>query len=142
MLWWGWILLGVVLLSSELVVASEFYLVFLGVAALLTGLSAALIEQPVWLQWLSFAALSALLLVGFRRRFWRQIDRGSSEVHDGIVGESGILSAALAPGAQGQAELRGAVWTVRNVDDVTLEAGARVNTVELEGLVLLVRRAN
>jgi membrane protein implicated in regulation of membrane protease activity len=142
MLWWGWILLGVVLLSSELVVASDFYLVFLGVAALLTGLSAALIEQPVWVQWLSFAALSALLLIGFRRRFWQQIDRGSSEVHDGIVGESGILSSTLAPGAQGRAELRGAVWTVRNVDDVTLEAGARVNTVELEGLVLLVRRAN
>jgi len=142
MLWWGWILLGVVLLGSELFVTTEFYLVFLGVAALLTGVSAALFEQPVWLQWLSFAVLSALLLVGFRRRFWQKVDRRASGIHDGIVGERGILAARLEPGAQGRAELRGAVWSVRNVDDVVLEAGARVITVELEGLVLLVRRAN
>ncbi|MBW2363452.1 MAG: NfeD family protein, partial [Deltaproteobacteria bacterium] len=119
-----------------------FYLVFLGVAALLVGVSTGLVEQPVWVQWLSFAALSAVALVGFRRRFWQNMDRRDSDVHDGIVGESGTLSETLAPGAQGQAELRGAVWSVRNVDDITLEAGARVSTVELDGLVLLVRRAS
>jgi membrane protein implicated in regulation of membrane protease activity len=139
--WWGWILLGVVLLGSELFVTTEFYLVFLGVAALLLGLSTALIEQPVWVQWLSFAALSGLLLVGFRRRIWGRIDREAADIDDGIVGESGTLSETIAPGAQGQAELRGAVWTVRNVGDVTLEAGVRVSTVELDGLVLLVRKA-
>jgi membrane protein implicated in regulation of membrane protease activity len=139
--WWGWILLGVVLLGSELFVTTEFYLVFLGVAALLVGLSTALVEQPVWLQWLSFAALSGLSLVGFRQRIWQRIDRGTADIDDGIVGESGTLSESIAPGAQGRAELRGAVWTVRNVGDITLEAGTRVSTVELDGLVLLVRKA-
>ena len=139
--WWGWILLGVVLLGSELFVTTEFYLVFLGVAALLLGLSTALLAQPVWVPWLSFAALSGLLLVGFRRRIWILIDLQTPDIDDGIVGESGTLSETIAPGAQGQAELRGAVWTVRNVGDVTLEAGVRVSTVELDGLVLLVRKA-
>jgi hypothetical protein len=139
--WWGWILLGVVLLGSELFVTTEFYLVFLGVAALLLGLSTALIEQPVWVQWLSFAALSGLSLVGFRRRIWQRIDREAADIDDGIVGESGTLSETIAPGAQGRAELRGSVWTVRNVGDITLEAGTRVSTVELDGLVLLVRKA-
>ena len=140
--WWGWILLGALLLGSELFVTTEFYLVFLGVSALLVGVSTGLVDQPVWLQWLSFSVLAAVLLVGFRRRFWQQMDRRGSEVNDPIVGETGTLAAALAPGAQGQAELRGSVWTVRNVDDVTLEAGSRVVTLELDGLVLLVRRAS
>jgi membrane protein implicated in regulation of membrane protease activity len=139
--WWGWILFGAVLLGSELFVTTEFYLVFLGVAALLVGASTGLVDQPVWVQWLSFAALSAVLLVGFRQRFWQTMDSRHSDVDDPIVGESGTLGEALEPGAQGRAELRGAQWTVRNIDDVALAAGTRVIAHELEGLVLLVRRA-
>lgn len=139
--WWGWILLGAVLLGSELFVTTEFYLVFLGGAALLMGLSTATIDQPAWVQWLSFATLSAVLLVVFRRRIWRRFASASGDVDDPIVGENGTVSEHIAPGAQGRAELRGAVWTVRNVDSVALEPGTRVLAVELDGLVVLVRHA-
>ncbi|TDJ16346.1 MAG: NfeD family protein, partial [Deltaproteobacteria bacterium] len=38
MVWWQWIVLGVVLLGAEMMVDAEFYLVFLGVSALTVGL--------------------------------------------------------------------------------------------------------
>ena len=37
--WWGWVIFGVLLLGSELfVVDVAFYLVFIGIAAAITGL--------------------------------------------------------------------------------------------------------
>lgn len=138
--WWGWILFGVVLLGSELVVTTEFYLAFLGVAALLVGLVTAAAGPGVAVQWLCFAVLSAMLVVLFRRRFWQQMDRRGSEGEDRIVGTTGTLNERIAVGAEGRAELRGSSWTVRNVGDAPLEAGARVVAIEREGLVLLVCR--
>ena len=52
--WWGWILVAAILLGSELFVTTEFYLVFLGVAALAVGLFGLLaFEPPAWQQWLN-----------------------------------------------------------------------------------------
>ena len=37
--WWGWIIFGALLLGSELlIVDAGFYLVFIGIAAAITGL--------------------------------------------------------------------------------------------------------
>ena len=58
--WWGWVVVGAVLLGSELFVTADFYLVFLGIAALAVGL-AALAGWPEvpWQQWALFAVLVA-----------------------------------------------------------------------------------
>ena len=56
-----------------------------------------------------------------------------------VVGEIAKVSERIEPGQEGRAELRGTVWTVRNVGEVPLEPGQRVRAEDLEGLVLLVR---
>jgi membrane protein implicated in regulation of membrane protease activity len=56
-----------------------------------------------------------------------------------VVGEIAKVSEHIEPGQEGRAELRGTVWTVRNVGEVPLEPGQRARAVDLEGLVLLVR---
>ena len=51
--WWGWMIFGAILIGSELmIVDAGFYLVFIGIAAALTGLIelAGLGLEP-WLQW-------------------------------------------------------------------------------------------
>jgi membrane protein implicated in regulation of membrane protease activity len=56
--WWGWIVVGAALLGAETIVDAQFYLVFFGVAALLTGaLGAAGMAGPVWMQWAIFGVL-------------------------------------------------------------------------------------
>jgi len=54
MQWWAWIAVGAILLGSELAfVDAQFYLVFVGAAALVVGfLSLARADLAVWLQWL------------------------------------------------------------------------------------------
>ena len=68
MQWWAWITVGAILLGSELTfVNAQFYLVFIGGAALTVGLlDLAGISAADWMQWLLFALLAAVSLIGFR----------------------------------------------------------------------------
>lgn len=138
--WWGWILVGAILLGSELFVTTEFYLVFLGVAAVAVGLFGMAFELAVWQQWLSFGVLAVVFLVGFRRRFWSWVGTNDAGVRDRMVGELATVSERIEPGGTGGAELRGSVWTARNVGDTPLEPGDRARAVEIDGLTLEVRR--
>ena len=139
--WWGWIVVGALLLGSEVVITTEFYLVFLGVAALAVGLFGLLaFEPPAWQQWLAFASLSVVFLVGFRRRFAALVGPESARVRDRVVGEAGTARDAIAPGGIGQAELRGTLWTAHNVGSEALAPGDRLRALEVDGLTLEVTR--
>ena len=109
---WGWIVVGALLLAAELtVVDAQFYLVFLGVAALVTG-------GVVWVagpfapavDWALFGVLCVAFLAAFRRRVYERIRRVDGEVSQGTVGEVAIAREAIAPGGRGRVELRGTLW--------------------------------
>jgi inner membrane protein len=141
--WWGWIVVGAVLLGAELfVIPTDFYLVFLGVSAIAVGAIAwtGLVASPT-LEWLLFAAIAAVSLVFFRARFARRMAfAGNARVDDTLAGERGTAREAMAPGATGRVELRGTPWSARNVGDVALAAGEAVRVERVEGLTLFVRR--
>ena len=141
--WWGWIVAGALLLSAELIVPTDFFLVFLGVAALAVGCAGiAGLALPVWGQWLLFGALALVLLVAVRGPLKRRMPAGDARVDDALVGEIALIHERLAPGATGYAELRGSQWSARNDDAIPLEPGARARVERVEGLVLHVRRAS
>jgi membrane protein implicated in regulation of membrane protease activity len=140
--WWGWIVVGVVLLGGELVANAQFYLVFLGIAAVLVGfLEVAGLAGGTAMQWAIFGVLSVVLLLGFRGRIYGRFRGTSPPGHETIVGEFATVKKAMAPGELGHAELRGTLWSARNVGDEALGAGQRAQVVRLEGLVIDVRRA-
>ena len=140
--WWGWVVVGAVLLGAEIVVPTDFYLVFLGLSALAVGLvGAAGLEAPAWVQWALFGVLSVVSLVFFRQQVRaRFIERGSDpRVDDTLVGEVATLTETLAPGGTGRAELRGTAWNVRNGGPTPLAAGSRARVERVEGLLLHLR---
>lgn len=141
--WWGWIVVGVVLLIGETVADAQFYLVFLGVAAVLVGLlGMAGLSVGIALQWAIFGVLSVVLLVGFRARVYGRL-RGSAAApgHENIVGETAVAQSDIGPGSLGRAELRGATWMARNVGPGVLAEGQRAEVVRVAGLVIDVRRS-
>jgi membrane protein implicated in regulation of membrane protease activity len=143
--WWGWIVVGAVLLGAELfVVPTDFYLVFVGVAAIAVGLVAWTgVGLPVWGEWALFGVLSVVLLVWFRgwaRARWGT--RGSRRVDDTLAGEVGVAPDGLAANAAGRVELRGSPWSARNAGAEPIAPGARVRVERVEGLTLHVRRAD
>ena len=141
MAWWGWVAAGALLLAAEMgVVDAGFYLVFLGLAALLVGLvSLAGLGGPAWLQWLLFAAVAAVSLGLFRGRVYARVQRGAEGSREGLAGEIAVASERIEAGGRGRAELRGAQWTVMNAGRMPIAAGGRAQVLRSEGLVLHVR---
>lgn len=139
--WWGWIIWGAVLLGLELsLVSAQYYLVFIGIAAMATGLTSLLWPTlPDWAQWAVFAALALGSLVAFRGRLYARLQGPTPTVKTGPQGGSFPLPSPLMPGATCQAEHGGSFWTVRNDSDASIAAGANVRIVGVHGLTLLVR---
>jgi membrane protein implicated in regulation of membrane protease activity len=144
MSWWGWIIWGAVLLGLELsLVSAQYYLVFIGVAAVATGLTCLLLPMlPEWGQWAVFSMLALGSLVAFRGRLYARIQGPTPSVRTGPQGGVFPLPSPLMPGASCQAEHGGSFWTVRNDSEVLIAAGANVRIVGVRGLTLLVRPDN
>ena len=138
--WWGWIVLGTVILISEIIVATDFYLVFFAASAVIVGLLVLLgVSLPVAAQWLLFAALSIGMLVLFRARLREKIKTREQDV-DKLEDEIAVATEQLAAGATGQAELRGSTWRARNIGEVDREVGDRCGVARVDGLVLSIRK--
>jgi membrane protein implicated in regulation of membrane protease activity len=136
--WWGWIIFGALLLGSELlIVDAGFYLVFIGIAAAITGLielSGAGLEP--WIQWILFSVISLALMVLFRKKLYAKL-RGSGVGYEtGPVGEIVTLEQVLEPGDKGRLAFRGTEWTVINDSGESFMAGQHVQIRSVEGLSL------
>ena len=141
MLWWHWLLLGLVLTALELAAAGGFYIVFFGVAAIIVSLLVFMgIGGPLWFQLLLFSALSVASLLFFRNPIMRKLNlsAGADNI-DTLATETGSVIAAMAPGANGRVELRGTSWSARNIGTTSLPTGARCIVVREERLTLLVK---
>lgn len=141
MLWWHWMLLGLLLLVVEMLVPGGLFALFFALAALGLGiLTGAGMAGPDWLSWVLFAFLSIASLLLFRGPMLTRLT-GRAPAHspiDTLVGEVVILLEDLSPGSVGRAELRGTGWAVHNLDTIRLPKGTRCRVRRVEGLTLWV----
>ena len=136
--WWGWMIFGAVLFGSELlVVDAGFYLVFIGIAAALTGLVelAGLALEP-WLQWALFSALALMSMVLFRKQLYAKLRSSGVGYEVGPTGEIVTVEQTLQPGEKGRLAYRGTEWTVLNASDQVFEQGQHVQISGVQGLTL------
>jgi inner membrane protein len=144
MQWWGWFVLGAVLLGLEMfALDAQFYLVFLGVSATLVGLfGLAGVAMPEWAEWFAFAAFAILTMVAFRKRLYQLVRNRTGLVEAPLnLGDRVTVPVRLEPGRSCRVEYRGSSWTARNADQQFIEAGQEAVIVQVEGLTLHVRPA-
>ncbi len=121
MTWWGWVIAGAILLGAELTfVSAQFYLVFVGGAAIITGLATALAAPANWFQWALFAILAVVAMLGFRSRVYHRFRGELPVVKTGPAGGVLTLAVALAAGETCQTEYAGSFWTVQNDSGVPI----------------------
>jgi inner membrane protein len=139
-LWWHWLVLGLLLCVAEMAASGGFYIIFFGLSALIVGLLAAAgVAGPVTVQVLLFSVLSVLGLVLFRSRLLRVMQKTpQSPQIDTLIGEIGTASEDLSPGSIGRVELRGTQWSARNAASVAIVRGARCRVVRVDGLTIFV----
>ena len=140
--WWGWIVLGFLLLIGELVTPGGFFLLFFGLGGILVGFIRLLgLGEPIWVQWLLFTVSSVVMLVFLRARFVSLFAVPHSEDdRDSLVGDSATAVADIGINANGQVQMRGTVWNARNVGSGTIVAGGSCVVQRVDGLVLEVAR--
>lgn len=138
MTWWGWMILGTLLLGAELfAIDAQFYLVFLGLSAILVGaLGLVGLDMAEWMQWALFAALSLISMFTFRQALYEKIRGGAPGFNASIAGEEIKIEVELAPGADTRGAFRGSKWTIINVGSTAIPANTRARIVKTNGLVL------
>ena len=142
--WWYWIVLGLCLVMSELVVPA-FFVIWFGIGALLVG--ATLLLMPTLgmaVQLMLWAGLSTLLVI-----FWFRYLKpktvslaGSSSAQ--AIGEVGLLVSDLCPDSRGQVRFQKPVlgsdlWEC--YAETPIKAGERVRVVKIEGHFIKVEAA-
>jgi inner membrane protein len=141
---WSWMVLGVILLALEIVVPGVF-LLWIGVAAILTGaLSLQLWGWESWIwqvQVLVFLALSlAAVFVGRRIMRSRGDDSDQPLLNrraEQLVGRTATLSEAIVEG-RGRVRLGDTIWRISGPD---LPVGARVRVTSVADGTLIVEPA-
>jgi membrane protein implicated in regulation of membrane protease activity len=139
---YGWWLLALVLIGSEMV-APGYFLLWIGIAAALMGiLTFALPSLPVLAQ----AVVFALLSIGTCLVYWKFI-RPHAEQRDDqpllnrraaqLVGQRFVLSEPIVNG-RGKVRVGDTLWPAQGLDAPT---GARVKVTGTHGTVLLVENA-
>jgi membrane protein implicated in regulation of membrane protease activity len=137
---WNWLIAGGVLLILELLVPGAFML-WLGIAAILTG-ALSFAVSPSWQsQWIAFAVLSAVLVP-----IWLRVSRSSKNITDqpflnrrnvGLVGRGFTLEKPIVNGT-GTVRIDDTIWRIAGPD---MPAGSRVKVVRADGAELWVEAA-
>lgn len=135
---WSWIILGVVLIGIELVAPGSFFL-WLGLAAIVTGL----LDSVLGLSWQVAALVFALLSMGavvlgrFVTRSKTQPDAEAVPLNQrgqSLVGRVFTLETPIKDG-EGRIRVDDSSWRVTGADRF---AGAKVRVVRVEGSTLVV----
>lgn len=138
---WAWIILGLVLIGLEMI-APGVFLLWLGLAALATGLVAWLFGLSWQVAWLAFAGLS-LAAVALGRAVTKRSD---SEMTEGgglnrrggdLIGRDFVLEAPIAGGV-GRLRVGDSSWRIEGPDAA---AGEQIRVVRVDGATLVVKPA-
>lgn len=141
---WSWWVLGFVLLAAELA-APGVFLVWIGIAALITGvLSLLLWETGFWVwqvQGVVFAVLAVVAVLLGRRYVVTSAETTDEPLlnqrAESLVGRTAVLEKPLVEG-RGRIRLDDTIWIVEGPD---LPAGTRVRVVSTHGRSLTVESA-
>ena len=140
MAWWAWLIVGLALMGLEMfAVDAAFYLIFIGVAAIVVGIvGAAGLSLSATMQWIAFAALALVLMVLFRERLYKKLRGGAVGFEDSTVDSLVEITADVLPGASTRVRMRGSDWTAVNIGSETIAAGHQARIAEVDGLTLKV----
>jgi hypothetical protein len=141
---WSWAILGLVLLSIEMMTGT-FYILWFGIAALCVALITAIFPgSSLSLQLLAFSVLSLTSLAVWRFKYKSQVPGSRvGQSHDDSIGKVGHIIAAVSTMQNGAIRftvpvLSSREWTV--IADESINIGEAAEVVSIEGNFLRVRR--
>jgi membrane protein implicated in regulation of membrane protease activity len=137
-----WLIAFLVFAIVEGITPTALVSIWFAIGALAALITSALTDSPV-AQCVVFLVVSALAFALVRplaRRYFTPKTEATNAQR--LVGEPAVVVQRIDNlSASGQVQLRGQVWSARNETDEVLEAGSRVTVLRIEGVKLIVQRA-
>ena len=133
-----WTVAAVVFLIVEAVTAAMNSIWF--VAGSLAGLAAAALGAPIWTQALLFVAVSGLCFAILYPRLKDLLRKDRQPTNaDMVLGQECVVTQRVDNLAgTGAVSVGGKTWSARSADGQTIEAGAVVTAVSIQGVKLMV----
>jgi membrane protein implicated in regulation of membrane protease activity len=136
--WWYWICLGLFFLVAEVMTAGGFYLLFVGIGALIVGAFSVGVHEA-WVQITLFAVLSSVFIVTLRKPLVNRVRKTTRQADTPeFIGETARAVERIAAGKEGKIELRGTIWHARNSGTADLPENAFCAIVAREGIHMVV----
>ena len=137
-----WVVICLLLLAVEATTTAFVALYFAVAAGIVAVLAAA--GLPVALQLVAFGVVSVGGLLLTRPAIMRSVKRGP-ELRtgvDGMRGQRGVVTQAIADLESGQVKVGGETWTARSYfEGESIPVGTRIEVVEIKGVTALVIEA-
>jgi inner membrane protein len=137
--WWYWISIGILILLAEALTPGGFYLVFIGLAGLVTGACTPFIHT-LWIEITLFAVLSTIFIAVFRKPLVKRLKKATPQADvPEFIGETATAVEPIPAGGEGNVELRGSIWKARNAGEKDLVQKAMCTVFAREGLLFIVK---
>jgi hypothetical protein len=140
--YWHWWVLGFILLGAEMVLPTGFFLLWIGVAALLVGALAWAVTDLAWqAELMLFGVLSLASFFVWRRFRPAQVDSDQPSLNrrgESYVGRTFTLTAPIVNGV-GKLHVDDSQWRITGPDAAV---GAQVRVVAADGTSLKVQLAD
>jgi membrane protein implicated in regulation of membrane protease activity len=138
--WWVWLIVGLVLMITELLLPVGFYLFFFGLGGVATALLTAVGLSSVPVQGLVFIGISLVCVIVLRKPLLARFHfRNKPHSVDSLVGESAKALEPIAPQTIGRVEMRGTSWSALNTGSEVIARNIRCRVEKVDGLTLHVK---
>lgn len=140
--WWHWVVLGIVLMLSELFIPT-FFIFWFGISAMVTGLLSLLLPLSLAGQLLSWTILSIILVFAWFR-FFKQPDKTKSGLsREAFIGQRGLIIKDVSEMSAGEIRFQRPImgsdrWPV--ISDDTIKTGEKALITDIIGQTLKVER--
>ncbi|SFI04062.1 MULTISPECIES: NfeD family protein [unclassified Bacillus (in: firmicutes)] len=136
--WVIWFVIAGLLFIAEMLTVT-FYLLWLGIGAVVGGLIGLFVPNSLLLQ-VVIASVVSLSLTFFTKRISKNFReaKGYTDAVDQLIGKKGIIAQAVTNEANGIVKIEGDMWTA--VSDEPILDGERVIVVKRSSTVVHVKR--
>ncbi|EJS66025.1 MULTISPECIES: NfeD family protein [Bacillus] len=136
--WVIWFIIAGILFIAEML-SITFYMLWLGIGAVVGGLIALFAPEALLLQVVAGAIVS-LTLTFFTKRISKNFReaKGFTDTVDMLVGKKGIVMQAITKEANGIVKVDGDIWTA--IADDPIDAGEKVIVIKRHSTILQVKK--
>lgn len=140
LMWWHWVALGLGLIALEMFI-STFFIMWIGLGALITGLVSFMLPLSFTAQILLWTVASAAMVVVWMKYFKSPDRTHAGQAKEGVLGITGLITRPVTETAEGEILFQRPVlgadrWPV--VADAPIAAGERARIVDVLGQTLKV----